>query len=292
MDMANAMTISTHDAFNDFDGLTTELPTIPSPAPESAQEPADPQNGESLPEYVIRGNIVARSLGHVNLVLEGICTHCAHCGHQLTDSVSINRGIGPICSKKGYEEEPTDPDEMQAMIDLAEFPDLVKFLTEHYRPLGLRGLVNGLVRVASLNRPRGRNQCEGNVKLFTACCDAIDSLGHAKLSNLLRETIVVVEVTNSETEPGCVIVKVKYRDYIKAWGYELAQIHGSRFVKELKGRVIPVHKPGDEKSLAWTRVASGKKVTNRQLIWDSLVHHYCGLVARTPKGVFKIRVLE
>ena len=64
----------------------------------------------------MNGTISTTKLHHGTLIMSGVCEKCAHCGQPLTDSVSIERGIGPVCSNKGYKEEPKDADEIQAMI--------------------------------------------------------------------------------------------------------------------------------------------------------------------------------
>lgn len=258
-------------------------------APVSETQPKTQDPGQDA--YPDLSGLTTDKVPHRNLILDGVCTHCAHCGHQLTDSVSIQRGIGPICSRKGYSEDPVDGDEMQAMIDLAEFPELVEFLTEHYRPLGLRGLVNGLVRVASLNRPRGRDQKEGNDKVHAACCDAIESLGHRKLATLLRETLVIMEVRESEDYPGSYEVWVKRRAWTKRWSWDLRKrVWGSFYCKQLKATVVPIHRPDNEKSRALSneRDLDGRRISNKRALWELMLEHHGGMVARVKGETVKI----
>lgn len=234
------------------------------------------------------GNLSVVKIPHLNLVLDGVCTHCAHCGHMLTDAVSIQRGIGPICSKKGYLEDPVDSDEIQAMIDLAEFPDLVKFLAEHYKPLGIRGLINGLVRVASLNRPHGKGQSEGNAKVHAACCDAVESLGHKKLATLLRHSLVAMTLAKSEKYSGCMQLHIKYKHYRTSFAIELEMAAFGVFTdKHLKVMVIPVHEPGNPKNVAYADVV--RKISNKSVLWDMLQKYYPGYVMKTDSGVVKIK---
>lgn len=247
----------------------------------------------TTPVAAIIGGITTRKLAHRNMVLDGTCSHCAHCGHELSDAVSIQRGIGPICSKKGYEEEAsTDADEMQAMIVLSGYPELVEFLVKEYKPLGIRGLVNGLVRIASLNRPRGRGQCDGNADLFDSICDAVDALGHAKLASLLRETLVVVEVKEAKGKDGFYDVWVKKANWRYSWSNALSGISGTEFDRVNKKRYVRIHKPGDKDLLAFTDVYGRGRISNKQLLWEALVANYEGLVAKTPKGTFKIKPLS
>jgi hypothetical protein len=246
-----------------------------------------------VPAAPIVGGVTTRKLAHRNMILDGTCSHCAHCGHELTDAVSIQRGIGPICSKKGYEEDAVaDADEVQAMVALAEYPELVEFLVKEYKPLGIRGLVNGLVRVASLNRPRGRGQCEGNADLFDAICDAVDALGHAKLAGLLRETLVVVEVKEAKGKDGFYDVWVKKANYRYSWSIALRNLRGTEWDRTQRKVYVLIHKPGEKDLLAFTDVRGRGRVSNKQLLWEALVENYEGLIAKTPKGTFKIKQLQ
>lgn len=203
------------------------------------------------------GTISTAKLHHSALIFRGVCTQCAHCGQPLTDSVSIERGIGPVCSRKGYLEDPKDADEIQAMIDLAEYPDLVEFLTEHYKPQGVRGLMNGLVRICSLNR---KHEC------FGACCEAISSLGYDNLAAVLRESIAVVKVTVPDDQSYHVWVKRGAFNW--SWYNSIKVIPGFRRVRG--GCLFP------------------KNEISRLSLWRAMRQHYEGLIVKTPKGAFKI----
>lgn len=247
--------------------------------------------------YPDLGGLTTTKVPHKNLILEGVCTHCAHCGHELTDSVSVQRGIGPVCSRRGYSEDPAEGDEMQAMIDLAEFPELVEFLTEHYRPLGIRGLVNGLVRAASLNRPRGRGMKEGNYRVHAACCDAIESLGHAKMAQLLRETLIVVrlerlgpdDLDDKDLLPdhrGTIVLRVKRRDEPERWSDQIrAALARSVWDDGLKGHLVPIHHPDDEKRLALSKtVRAGEVISNKRALWDLILRHFPNMIMKNQDG--------
>ncbi len=270
---------------------------VPDSAPASSPRPvAAPASTQASREgaYPDLSNVTAVKVPHKNMILDGVCTHCAHCGQQLTDSVSVQRGIGPVCSKKGYVEDPVDGDEIQAMIDLGEFPELVKFLVQHYKPLGVQGLVNGLVRVASLNRPRGRDQSLGNRDLFIAICDSVYSLGHRKMSEVLRNTLVVATIVDCDDggdRAGCVAVHVKFRDLPYGWGRSVRDsIWGASFDKEEKSWIVPVHRPGDANDKAMSRVVDGGvRLTNKKALWKLLVENFPGMSAKTKSGVVKIK---
>lgn len=266
----------------------------PAPVPEAVEEAVEATQmtqDAGRDAYPDLSNLTTVKIPHRNLILEGVCSHCAHCGHELTDSVSIQRGIGPVCSRKGYSEDPVEGDEMQAMIDLAEFPELVEFLTEHYKPLGIRGLVNGLVRVASLNRPRGRGQKDGNVKVHSACCDSIESLGHRKLAQLLRETLVIMEVRESEAYPGSYEVWVKRREWTREWSRDLKRATvGSFFCRKAKATVVPIHKPDDPTLFRYSNRTGpgGRRLLNKRALWDLMLKHYGGLVAKVKGEPVKL----
>lgn len=193
------------------------------------------------------------------LMFEGVCTHCAHCGQPLTDAESMERGIGPVCSKKGYAEDPKEADEMQALIDLAEFPDLVNFITERYKPQGVRKMMNALVKICSLNR---------RSPVHSACCDAIDSLGYARLASTLRESIAVVEIKDCKEHPGNYHVWVKKSDWSWGWTNAIRSLGGSFMSRQLKGTIVPVRHKRD--------------------LWELMLKFYGGLCAKTPTGTIKI----
>ena len=229
---------------------------IPSPASTATILPTPPSE-EAIPVEILFEMPPRRYMKqgqHYNLVFHGVCTNCAHCALKLSDSVSIERGIGPICSKRGYMEDPKDPDEMQAMIDLAEFPDLVEFLVKNYKPKGVRALMNGLVKIASLNRRSPVHQ---------ACCEAIDSLGYKRLASTLRESLKVVEI--KEHDSLHYNVWVKKAEYSWQWSNDIRRhIPNAYLSRQAKGLIVP---------------KSAKNV-----LWALVLKHYANLVAQVPDG--------
>lgn len=268
----------------------TDHPVVPvaQEMQENAEKTSEEVPSSPLEGYPDLSNIKAVKVPHRNMVLEGITHNCANCGQDLTDAVSIQRGIGPICSKKGYKEDPTDPDEMQAMIDLAEYPELVEFLTEHYKPLGIQGLVNGLVRVASLNRPHGAGQRYGNAELFEAICTSINSLGHKRMAALLRNTLAGIFVRKNKDFPGCLSVRVKRMYWKRQWSRDCeSKLWNVHYDKKTKSLIIPVHDPADESKVAMsnTRDSDGKLVSNRRVLWKLMTDHYTGLILKKEDGL-------
>lgn len=235
---------------------TLPAPAVDEPAPESVEEyEAEAHSGGpavavevtfDMPpqQYMKKGQ-------HHTLIFQGVCSHCAHCAMMLTDSVSIERGLGPVCSKRGYLEDPTNPDEIQAMIDLAEYPQLVEFLVAKYKPLGVRGLMNGLVKICSLNR---------RSPVHPACCDAIESLGFKKLASTLRDSLACIEVKEHDDKTFHLWVKKSEWNY--SWSNDLRAIPGAYMSKQYKG---------------WL-VAKAQK----HLLWALMLKHFENLCAKVP----------
>jgi len=225
------------------------------------EDQAMTQVQQPLPNVAFIGTVNTKKRNHAELITQDICTHCAHCGLPLTDAISSERGLGPRCSSKGYLEDPKDGDEMQAMIDLAEYPELVELLTKNYKPLGVRGLMNGLVKVASLNRKH---------EVFSACCDAIESLGYRKLATLLRDSIAAISVSEDAKYPDFYTVWVKKAYWNYTWMREVYSIPGHRAkIYGVKGILIPK--------------------TQKRALWLALMRVYSGYVVKTAKGAYKIK---
>jgi len=216
------------------------------------------EDGFEMPpqEYLHKGR-------RYELIFEGVCSNCAHCALKLTDADSIQFGIGPICRKRAnMNGEPVNPDEIQAMIDLAQYPSLVEYLTKKYKPQGPKALMNGLVKIASLNR---KAPIHGDI------CDAIDSLGYKQLASVLRESIAVVEVKDpkSSTVNESVIVWVKKSEWNWHWSNDLKRtIPTSFFSRQERGMVVPTSK--------------------KDQLWRLLKQHFAGLCVKTKTGTHKI----
>jgi hypothetical protein len=214
----------------------------------------------------IVGAISTEKMTHGDMVLNGICTKCVRCCFKLTDAVSIERGMGPECSSKGYAEDPTNPDEMGAMIELSQYPVLVEFLTQHYKPLGVRGLMNGLVRVAALNRKS---------PVHTACANAIEALGYIKLAAALRDALIIMKVTKSARHPGHLKVWVRSVDYTREWSQACYKhIDGVFYDRVERGLIVPDAKPA------------------KAALWRCMMRHYAGECAATPTGTVRIPTEE
>ena len=197
------------------------------------------------------------------LIFQGVATRCAHCSLKLTDAVSLERAMGPTCSKRGYLEDPKVSDEMGALIALAEFPALVEYVTQVYKPLGVRKMMNFLVRMCSLNR---------RSPVHAACTDAIEMLGYTQLASTLRESIAVVEVFPSKTEANANVIWVRKNEWHWGWTNALRGIKGAHFSKSEKGTVVPVAQKAEA--------------------WNLIRKYYAGFYCKTATGVVKIPALK
>lgn len=233
------------------------------------------------PVVAFVGSLSMKKLHHKVCITSGCCSNCAHCGMELSDSLSIESGMGPVCRGKGFNDEGVKEgaDEMQAMIALAEFPEVCQFLVKNYHAQGLRKLMNGIVRTASLNR--------GNVELHAACCDAVEALGWTKLANTLRDSISVVLIKHSTIHIGCIEVRVKKHAYKWEWMRDMKEIQGVFYDRALGRMIVPIKDPITEKLLTCT--FKGEITTRRMAFWTTLVSNYNGCCGKTVgRGGFKI----
>lgn len=192
------------------------------------------------------------------LIFNGSCSHCAHCGQPLTDAESIERGIGPVCSKKGYFEDPKEGvDEMQALISLAEFPDLMQYVTDVYKPQGARKMMNFLVKICALNR---------RSPVHLACTDAIECLGYKALASTLRESVAVIEVKPRQDDPDNYTVWVKKSEWNWQWTNALRALPGTRF---------PNRHSGERGTIVPKR--------HKAALWGLMNTYFTGFCAKVPR---------
>lgn len=211
----------------------------------------------------IIGNINTKKIHHSELILSGISTQCCDCGMPLTDAVSIERSIGPVCSKKGYLEDPVvDANFMDAFIYISEYPELIKFLNDNYSSEGNRGFMNGLVKVCSLNR--------SNKELVKSCCMAIEMLGWEKLANAIRNSCVILTIKNCKSNPDFFEVYLKNAYYKIEWSRHVNQISGSKFLNyPQKHNLVPK--------------------SQKEALWIAMVSVYSGECVKGPEGIFRIQ---
>jgi len=194
------------------------------------------------------------------LMFSGVCSHCAHCGQPLTDAESMQRGIGPVCSKKGYKDEVEPRDDVEAIMALAEFPELADYMVKCYKPKGNRDMVNALVRIASLNR---------RTPVHAECTDAVDALGYTKLASALRESISSIEIYEVAEKPDFYAMWIKKHDFSWSFWSQLKNQPGVHMTK-------------------FPKPATFIPKSQRKELAKLLISHYSGLYIKTPKGSHKI----
>lgn len=129
-------------------------------------------------------------------------THCACCKKALTDAVSVNRGIGPICSAKYYDPPPQAAEDFAATgrellaSKLPQFKDLGERMSvagDHFEycqdlatsleivgEFNSRSIANKLVKLIALHRDED----------FTIpLAKALTSLGYKNLSEVICKRI-------------------------------------------------------------------------------------------------------
>jgi hypothetical protein len=192
------------------------------------------------------------------IVLEGVASRCCHCSLKLTDAVSIQRGIGPICSKKGYLEEPDQPDEIAAMAILSEYPELVDFLVANWKSKGdgVRGLMNGLVHICSLNR---------KTHVHDVCTEAIELLGYRNLASQLRESLAVAEIKDSKGNPNHFAIWIKKSEWTPGWR------------RAFRGAFPHSHFSRNDKGMLFKKEDKGR-------VWGLLKQFYLGYCLKVPGG--------
>lgn len=109
-------------------------------------------------------------------------THCCICNAELTDAVSVNRGIGPICSRKYYDVEHVITDEMVqvalGILFASKLDPRVKVFAKRLKDKP-RDFCNLLVKWASANYDQ--------TEIVFECSDVIAALGFTDLAFVLRE---------------------------------------------------------------------------------------------------------
>lgn len=219
--------------------------------------PTDMQTATVTPvpvPYV--GQVSTKKRHHNDLILEGVVSHCAHCALALTDADSVESGLGSVCRKRGgFNVEPDQPDEFMAMAALSDYPELVDHLVQNWKPKGIRGLMNGMVRIASLNR---------RTEVHNTITNAIELLGYRALASVLRKSLAIASIKDSKTHEGHYLVWVKKADYKWTWKRDLTNLDGVFFSRAEKGLIVPVR--------------------HKRALWESFLAHYEGMCLTRPDG--------
>lgn len=265
---ANTYEEEEREAIKEADEAEPELvePELAESVEERTKETKEQRDRRLELQRPLVGAISTQKMVHGNMVLNDICVECARCKLKLTDAISVERGMGPECSSKGYAEESKDPDEIQAMIELSEYPVLVDFLTQHYMPHGVRGLMNGLVRIAALNR---------KTPAHAACANAIEALGYRRLAATLRDSLAIMWIRDSIRHPGHYHVRVRGREWTRSWSNDCYKNIPHCFYDKIeKGLIVSKH-PAAKRAL-----------------WNQMIRHYGGLCVKTENGTARIPTEE
>ena len=131
-------------------------------------------------------------------------TRCTCCGAKLTDAVSVNRGMGPICSKEHYE---------------LDFPITTTMIEEALGLLHASGLDKLVKRAAKALKQKPRDLC--NVLVWWAsahldetdvvldCAAVVTALGFESLGARVRERNTNVIISVSPTDPDHFILRCR-----------------------------------------------------------------------------------
>lgn len=131
-------------------------------------------------------------------------THCCICRAALTDAVSVERGIGPVCSRKYYIVEHEITPEMVevalGIIACSKLDNAVKLTVKHLKD-NPREFCNILIKWASAHYD------ERSVVFDVA--DAVEALGFVELASKLREDRTCVHVRPDASDPERITVHTR-----------------------------------------------------------------------------------
>lgn len=169
-------------------------------------------------------------------------SHCACCGKDLRDAVSVTRGIGPDCSREHYELDFEITDEMVSAalgrLFASHLDARVKQAVRDLRDKP-RDLCNVLVWWSSVNL----NQIETVLE----CAEVVTLLGFVTLGDRIKERNTNVVVT--KTAQGDYILRCKSRRNVM---WNMRRVKEAATVTR-EGRFKFGYKfPNDRKELVWT----------------------------------------
>ena len=169
-------------------------------------------------------------------------SHCACCGKDLRDAVSVTRGIGPDCSREHYDIDFEITDDMVAKalgrLVASHLDDRIKRAVRDLKDKP-RDLCNILVWWSSVNL----NQ----VETVLECAEVVTLLGFVTLGDRLRERNTNVII--SKTPEGDYIVRCKSRHRVML---HMQQVREATTVRR-EGRFKAGWKfPASRKELVWT----------------------------------------
>ena len=168
-------------------------------------------------------------------------THCACCGKDLRDAVSVTRGIGPDCSKEHYE---IDFEITDAMVAKALGRTFASHLDDRVKKAVRdladkpRDLCNVLVWWSSVNLDK--------VETVLECAEIVTFLGFVSLGDRLRERNTNVII--SKTPEGDYIVHCRSRSRVV---FNMRRVREASIAPR-KGRFkLGWQFPANRKDLVW-----------------------------------------
>lgn len=184
------------------------------------------------PRQVMKTTYMAQSVS-----IHGVCSNCAHCGLSLTDAMSIETGLGPICRKKSnYNGGPDEEggDDTIALALLSQYPEVLLFLVSNCGK-DKSALMKAMVRIASLNR---------NTQMHRDLTNSIEALGWKRLAAHLRKPFAGIVIAKLGECYSLKILK-KYYNY-EFWGI-MRQFVDYRFNRADRCAVFAM----EEKAKVW-----------------------------------------
>ena len=187
-----------------------------------------------------------------------VATHCAACGRTLTDAVSIEKGIGPVCRKKYLYEDayPIDKDtafQLTVFLTDSAIPEeLAAKIGEACLDDNSRRAANLLVHAASTEGPRAAIEATHALRL----------LGYEALANRAQQRLAKVHIT---VEGTFFIVQTPFDPLFLI---EVRRIPGRRWDYTRKVNAIPV--------------------AYKVALFEALLKAHAGELGVGPKGPFVI----
>jgi hypothetical protein len=215
---------------------------------------------EALEEYVkAYGYIVDVYKGGLSLRRSNVWdiapTHCLCCGRPLTDSTSVDAGIGPVCRKKyNYEDAPVlDAPTIEQLKQL----DFMGYTFES-QIKDSRKAANNLVRYYAVIAHQGRKR-DQQIQII----NVLYMMGLSVLADKISDRLV--DGPSIEIKGTLLFIEARYD---QLWVDAIKGINGRKF---------------DAKTKTWS-----VPLTQKQSLWSVIKAHFKGCVGKGPKGVFVV----
>jgi len=204
-------------------------------------------------------------LGSWRDVVRIVATHCCVCRRELTDAVSVENGIGPVCSAKYYSNThvPTEEQILHATgsLQVADLPDaVIDAVLDEFDRRNARQACNILVYYASAHY-------DDRDTVFKISA-VIRDLGYTDLSDKLEEDRTKVVLRTGDDNGVKVIIVGLSQEKWNA-RTEMLKVPGARRLAKEGGKYRYLFPPDDK---------------TRLLVECLLGFHYGNLLATVEKG--------